>query len=120
MRKKGRLILSLPNIESLGFLLGKQDWFHLDTPRHLLGFTRETIVKMLENCGFRILTVKYFAFENPFDVYETISFRFKLFKNNYMLKSLFLLPLLLATLILKMVSALFKRSETIQVVAYKP
>lgn len=35
LKEGGILLVSTPNTNSLGFKIGKENWFHLDTPRHL-------------------------------------------------------------------------------------
>jgi 2-polyprenyl-3-methyl-5-hydroxy-6-metoxy-1,4-benzoquinol methylase len=51
----GRILVALPNIESLSFAWFGTDWFGLDVPRHLTHFSPATLQKMLEKSGFRVL-----------------------------------------------------------------
>jgi SAM-dependent methyltransferase len=50
----GKLIVSVPNIDSLPFRWFGQAWYGLDLPRHLTHFTPPTLRLMLEHAGFRI------------------------------------------------------------------
>jgi SAM-dependent methyltransferase len=56
----GRILVALPNLDSLSFRWFGPDWFGLDVPRHLTHFTPATLRKMLEKAGFRVL-----ARQNP-------------------------------------------------------
>jgi 2-polyprenyl-3-methyl-5-hydroxy-6-metoxy-1,4-benzoquinol methylase len=49
----GRLVVSVPNIDSLPFRWFQQDWIGLDLPRHLIHFAPWTLPLMLERAGFR-------------------------------------------------------------------
>ncbi|MBN1263793.1 MAG: class I SAM-dependent methyltransferase [Candidatus Pacebacteria bacterium] len=117
LKRRGWLFLSLPNFKSFGFRLGKTGWFHLDTPRHLAGYSPKTVKKLLEDGGFELLKIGFPAFEDPFDLAKTINF--KLFDQNCFLKILFFLPFLGFSLILKAISPLFRASETIWAAARK-
>ena len=59
LRTEGRLLVSVPNFHSLQARVMKNDWYHLDTPRHLYHFAPVTISKFLEKTGFRILKISY-------------------------------------------------------------
>ena len=50
----GRLIVSVPNIDSLGFRLFGSAWFGLDVPRHLSHFSVATLREILVRPGFRV------------------------------------------------------------------
>ena len=49
----GRLIVAVPNIDSLAFRWFGSAWTGLDLPRHLIHFTPETLRLMLQRAGFR-------------------------------------------------------------------
>jgi SAM-dependent methyltransferase len=49
----GRLVVEVPNIDSLPFRWFGQGWFGLDLPRHLTHFVPETLCRMLVRAGFR-------------------------------------------------------------------
>jgi SAM-dependent methyltransferase len=48
----GKLVVELPNIESLPFRWFGSFWFGLDLPRHLTHFSPWTLRRMLERAGF--------------------------------------------------------------------
>jgi SAM-dependent methyltransferase len=49
----GKLIVAVPNIDSLAFRWFGSAWNGLDLPRHLVHFTPETLRLMLRRAGFR-------------------------------------------------------------------
>lgn len=49
----GKLLVAVPNIDSLAFRWFGRNWFALDLPRHLTHFTPWTLPLMLERAGFR-------------------------------------------------------------------
>ena len=52
LKAGGRLSLVTPNISSLGHRLFTSAWFHLDPPRHLHLFTRESLGDLICKAGF--------------------------------------------------------------------
>jgi SAM-dependent methyltransferase len=54
----GKLVVSVPNIDSLPFRLFGSCWLSLDLPRHLTHFTPNTLHLMLERAGFRIWPIR--------------------------------------------------------------
>jgi SAM-dependent methyltransferase len=50
---EGKLLVAVPNIDSLPFRWFGKHWFGLDLPRHLTHFTPWTLPLMLERAGFR-------------------------------------------------------------------
>jgi SAM-dependent methyltransferase len=50
----GRLLVAVPNIDSLPYRLFGPCWYGLDLPRHLTHFTPMTLALMLERTGFRV------------------------------------------------------------------
>jgi 2-polyprenyl-3-methyl-5-hydroxy-6-metoxy-1,4-benzoquinol methylase len=54
----GRLVVEVPNIDSLPFAWFGQAWFGLDLPRHLTHFVPETLRRMLERAGFEVGPVR--------------------------------------------------------------
>jgi SAM-dependent methyltransferase len=49
----GRLLIAVPNIDSLPFRWFGRSWFALDLPRHLTHFSPRTLRLMLERAGLR-------------------------------------------------------------------
>jgi SAM-dependent methyltransferase len=50
----GRLVVSVPNIDSLPFRWFEHAWYGLDLPRHLTHFAPPTLRLILERAGFRV------------------------------------------------------------------
>jgi SAM-dependent methyltransferase len=49
----GKLLVAVPNIDSLPYRWFGKHWFGLDLPRHLTHFTPQTLSLMLERCSFQ-------------------------------------------------------------------
>ncbi len=54
----GKLLVAVPNIDSLAFQWFGASWFGLDLPRHLTHFNPTTLRWMLERTGFRVGAVR--------------------------------------------------------------
>jgi SAM-dependent methyltransferase len=54
----GRLMVAVPNIESLSFRWFGASWYALDLPRHLTHFAPWSLRMMLENIGFHVGPVR--------------------------------------------------------------
>jgi SAM-dependent methyltransferase len=50
----GKLLISVPNIDSLPFRWFGPAWYGLDLPRHLTHFSPVTLPVMMERAGFRV------------------------------------------------------------------
>lgn len=48
----GRILVGVPNLESLQAKLGGERWFHLDPERHLVHFTPGGLLALLERAGY--------------------------------------------------------------------
>jgi len=70
LNKNGLIIASLPNTNSLSFKLGQNNWFHLDSPRHLFLPSDKNIKYLFpKNCQLKII---YFPFEFPLDLFWSL------------------------------------------------
>jgi 2-polyprenyl-3-methyl-5-hydroxy-6-metoxy-1,4-benzoquinol methylase len=58
LRPRGVLGLTVPNFDSWSLRQFQRDWFGLALPRHFTHFTPETLSRMVEAAGFRILLVE--------------------------------------------------------------
>jgi SAM-dependent methyltransferase len=54
----GKIVIAVPNIDSLPFRWFGADWWGLDVPRHLTHFSPHTLGLMLTRAGFRVETVQ--------------------------------------------------------------
>jgi len=69
----GRLLLALPNTGGLLAELYGSDWFQLDVPRHLWGFSTRSVTTLLERCGFHVMSVQ--TKTSWTDVYHSLRYR---------------------------------------------
>jgi len=58
LKDGGNLVVTSPNIESMGSLYFNRNWLHLDPPRHLHIFTVQTLRRCIESVGLRIKEVR--------------------------------------------------------------
>jgi SAM-dependent methyltransferase len=73
LRKGGILIISVPDLRSPQFSIGKENWFLLDLPFHLFHFTEEGLENLLRKNEFKIKYIKRFSLEhNPFGWLQTL------------------------------------------------
>lgn len=59
LKKDGLLVISTPNVDSINLNLFKKYWFPLETPRHLNLFNKDTIQKLADKTGFKIVNTSY-------------------------------------------------------------
>ena len=62
LRGGGTLLLALPNIRCIEAHVFGNSWYPLDLPRHYWGFTPHTLVRLVEECGFRVTGLRYLPF----------------------------------------------------------
>lgn len=75
--KDGLLAIMVPNIESLGAKIFKDDWWLLQPPRHLYHFSPKTINLLFKKTGFRILSINHFNWiHNYYSLFESFRFKF--------------------------------------------
>jgi SAM-dependent methyltransferase len=55
----GKIVIAVPNIDSLAFRWFGQDWFGLELPRHLTHFTPTSLLQMLQRCGFATEPIQF-------------------------------------------------------------
>lgn len=73
LRKGGMLIISVPDLGSPQFAIGKKNWFLLDLPFHLFHFTEEGLENLLRKNKFKIKHIKRFSLEiSPFGWLQTL------------------------------------------------
>ena len=66
----GVLLVGVPNFGSLEARSSTSGWFHLDVPRHLVHFTRDSLINMMEGAGYEIVT--WFRFAPEFDLFSFV------------------------------------------------
>jgi SAM-dependent methyltransferase len=57
LRPGGRLVVSVPNVESLQARIGGERWFHLDLPRHLFHFSPRSLTALVRRTGLRVARI---------------------------------------------------------------
>lgn len=73
LKPGGKLIISIPNIDSWQSKMFKGKWLHLDPPRHLFFFTPFDLAELVKNRGFEIERTIYFSIEqNPFGMVQSL------------------------------------------------
>jgi len=63
LRPGGRLIASVPNLDSIQARLGGPEWFHEDVPRHAVHFTRRGLLQLFDRAGFTVERVGSFVLD---------------------------------------------------------
>ena len=143
LRRSGLLVISVPDLRSLQFTVGKESWFLLDLPCHLFHFSEEGLKDLLKKNGFHIKRVKRFNREySPFGWLQTLlnvsGIRFNLLydllkakelrggeiehiKPGGILATLLLLPIYFPLALILSVAepAIWKRSGSVEVYAEK-
>ena len=66
LRDGGRLVVQVPNADSLQFRLLGARWSGIDIPRHIHNFRRRDVQRLLASTGFQITRYKHFSWrDNP-------------------------------------------------------
>ena len=52
---KGYVVVEVPNFNSFQHLISKNNWIHLDCPRHVTHFTKEGLINFFGNKKFKII-----------------------------------------------------------------
>lgn len=77
MKKDGVLLITVPNIKSLGARIFGPKWYALSPPRHLYHFSPTTINSMMSGAGFDVVRIKYsYWMHNYFTIFESFRFIF--------------------------------------------
>src|SRR3989338_1605658 len=80
LKSGGLLIVATPNTDSWGFKLGLKDWFHLDSPRHLILYNRRSLGILLEKTGFKVKKFKKISYDFPLDLFWSVrKYKFRFF-----------------------------------------
>jgi len=71
LKADGRVVVAVPNIESLQACIFKEDWLHLDVPRHRWHFSVRTLAAVAHRCGLRVESIHHFSLEyGPFAIVQ--------------------------------------------------
>ena len=66
---RGVLIFQVPNTDGLGFRIGRKNWFHLDSPRHLILYNPKSIAALCVATGFKIVRIMNEFYDYPLDLF---------------------------------------------------
>ena len=66
LEEGGRIVISVPVLDSVQSRLGGDRWFHQDVPRHAVHFTRTGIVRILERAGLDVVQMRSFVPDQNF------------------------------------------------------
>lgn len=72
LKPGGIFIIAVPNTNSLGFRFGKEFWFHLDSPRHLLLPNAKNLSFLLTKNKFKVTKKLYEFYDSPLDLFWSI------------------------------------------------
>ncbi len=72
LKPEGRIVVAVPNIDSLEYRFFGNRWFHLVPQYHLWHFTPKSITKLLRQERFRIIKIDYWSLEHhPTGILQT-------------------------------------------------
>ena len=66
LKPRGWLMVSTPNIDSLGFRVFKEGFVFIAPSVHLWYFTPQTLMRLLRETGFTVKKITFPFFETPF------------------------------------------------------
>lgn len=73
LRTGGRLVVAVPNVESVQARVFGKRWFHLDVPRHYHHFGARSLHALLEQRNFVVEDVSFLNLEqNPYGVLQSL------------------------------------------------
>lgn len=76
LKPDGQIVVAVPNIDSWQARVFKEDWLHLDVPRHRWHFSPRTLAALAGRCGFRAERVRHFSLEyGPVAIVQGVAFR---------------------------------------------
>ena len=64
LKEKGKIIIAVPNIDSLDNQIYKEDWAAYDVPRHLYHFNKETLTTFALKHGMKVKNVYPMKFDS--------------------------------------------------------
>ncbi len=70
----GRVIIQVPNADSLQARVFGRSWYGLDVPRHVVNFTPGALHRLLARCGYRVCSRARFSLrDNPASIASSIA-----------------------------------------------
>jgi 2-polyprenyl-3-methyl-5-hydroxy-6-metoxy-1,4-benzoquinol methylase len=81
LKKDGKLLIAVPNINSYDYLIYKEYWAALDVPRHLYHFTQESIGNLMKRNRLKVVKIEPLIFDSYY--VSLLSEQYKTGKMNY-------------------------------------
>jgi len=76
LKKGGLVVISVPNVESMGRVLFGKDWFPWQPPRHLYHFSPSTLSKMLQRAGFNNIAIHHnYHLQNKYILFNSLRYQ---------------------------------------------
>jgi SAM-dependent methyltransferase len=72
LRPDGLVYVTVPNTRSLVFWLFHENWYALDTPRHVISYSPKTLTVLAEATGFEIASTNFSA--GPFNFLRSLNY----------------------------------------------
>ena len=60
LKPRGRVVVQVPNIDSVQFQFFGARWYGLDVPRHVIDYSRSSLLRLLSESGFDVRRVRHF------------------------------------------------------------
>jgi 2-polyprenyl-3-methyl-5-hydroxy-6-metoxy-1,4-benzoquinol methylase len=74
LKDEGRLILEVPNFQSLAFRIVQRNWIGLDVPRHLYHYSPRALITLAEAQGLQVESFRGFKFlPNLYIVFRSLA-----------------------------------------------
>jgi len=64
LKPDGVIVLQVPNIESWQFIMFGAKWYGLDIPRHVIDYSKNSMLKLLHDSGFQATRIRHFNFRD--------------------------------------------------------
>jgi len=82
LSKTGKMIIAVPNYESMDAQIYREFWAAYDVPRHLYHFSMKTMKLLLKNHGLRIISIKPMKLDSFY--VSLLSEKYKYGRQNYL------------------------------------
>jgi 2-polyprenyl-3-methyl-5-hydroxy-6-metoxy-1,4-benzoquinol methylase len=77
LKNDGLIVITVPNIESLGAKIFGKKWLPLHPPKHLYHFSSETLSNILKKAGFKIEKIDHWHWAHSYySIFETMRYAF--------------------------------------------
>lgn len=125
LKPGGCVLIEVPHLDSLGFRLFGKQWLGLDIPRHQYHFSDKALNNLLKKHQLQIVERSFYSFRvspaslvvSLFPIFNPLKLRYAE-NNNAALKFVYLGLILLAVPLARL-AAVFKRGETLTLLAVK-